>query len=57
VASFFISRVDIEVDRRLGQMAVLAGGKELAAELDPLRGQAALANARLLMKLRADAGI
>jgi transaldolase len=51
VASFFISRVDIEVDRRLGQMAVQAGGKELAAELDPLRGQAALANARLAYEI------
>lgn len=50
VASFFISRVDIEVDRRLGQMAVQAG-KELAAELDPLRGQAALANARLAYEI------
>jgi transaldolase len=47
VASFFISRVDTEVDRRLGQMAMQGGGKNRAAELDPLRGQAAIANARL----------
>ena len=47
VASFFISRVDTEVDRRLGQVAAQSGGKDLAMELDPLRGQAALANARL----------
>lgn len=51
VASFFISRVDTEVDRRLGQMAEQAGGRELAAELDTLRGQAALANARLAYEI------
>jgi len=51
VASFFISRVDTEVDRRLGQMAAQAGGKDLAAELDPLRGEAALANARLAYEI------
>jgi len=51
VASFFISRVDTEVDRRLGQMAAQAGGKDLAAELDRLRGQAALANARLAYEI------
>ena len=51
VASFFISRVDTEVDRRLGRMAAQAGGKDLAAELDPLRGQAALANARLAYEI------
>jgi transaldolase len=51
VASFFISRVDTEVDRRLSQMAMQAGGKDLAAELDPLRGQAALANARLAYEI------
>jgi transaldolase len=49
VASFFISRVDTEVDRRLGQMAMQMDGK--AAELDPLRGQAALANARLAYEI------
>jgi transaldolase len=51
VASFFISRVDTEVDRRLGEMAAQAGGKDLAAEFDPLRGQAALANARLAYEI------
>ncbi len=51
VASFFISRVDTEVDRRLGQMAAQAGGKDLAEELDRLRGQAALANARLAYEI------
>ena len=51
VASFFISRVDTEVDRRLGQMTAQAGDKDLAAELDRLRGQAALANARLAYEI------
>lgn len=39
VASFFVSRVDTEVDRRLGQL----GSPEAAA----LRGRAGIANARL----------
>ena len=51
VASFFISRVDTEVDRRLGQMTAQASDKDLAAELDRLRGQAALANARLAYEI------
>ncbi len=51
VASFFISRVDTEVDRRLGQIAAQAGGGELAVELDGLQGQAALANARLAYEI------
>jgi transaldolase len=51
VASFFISRVDTEVDRRLGQMTAQASDKDLAAELDWLRGQAALANARLAYEI------
>lgn len=41
VASFFLSRVDIEVDRRL------ADGERQADELNRVRGQAAIANARL----------
>jgi Transaldolase/Fructose-6-phosphate aldolase/Domain of unknown function (DUF2382) len=51
VASFFISRVDTEVDRQLAQIAVQAGDKDLTAELDRLRGQAALANARLAYEI------
>jgi transaldolase len=51
VASFFISRVDTEVDRQLTQMANSADGKDLARRLDPLRGQAALANARLAYEI------
>jgi transaldolase len=41
VASFFLSRVDIEVDR------LLAEGEKLPDELNRVRGQAAIANARL----------
>ncbi len=41
VASFFLSRVDIEVDRRLAE------GAGDAVERDRVRGQAALANARV----------
>jgi transaldolase len=51
VASFFISRVDNEVDRQLAQIAVQPGDKDLTAELDRLRGQAALANARLAYEI------
>lgn len=39
VASFFVSRVDTEVDKRLGALAT--------AEANALRGQAGIANARL----------
>jgi transaldolase len=43
VASFFVSRVDTEVDRRLEQ---LAGGTDGNAELLALRGKAAVAQAQ-----------
>jgi transaldolase len=46
VASFFVSRVDTEVDRRLDALAAAAPGDEKAAIL-MLRGRAAVANARL----------
>jgi transaldolase len=47
VASFFVSRVDTEVDRRLD--ALIAGEKVEARrkELDALHGKAAVANARI----------
>ena len=51
VASFFISRVDTEVDHRLGQLATQADGKDRAADLASVRGQAALANARLAYEI------
>ena len=43
VASFFVSRMDTEVDRRLGKLAGPAAGA--------LRGKAAIANARLAYQL------
>ncbi|MBE7159299.1 MAG: transaldolase, partial [Rhodospirillales bacterium] len=47
VASFFISRVDTEVDRRLAE----GGKQEDQQEMARLRGQAAIANARLAYEL------
>ncbi len=44
VASFFVSRVDTEVDRRLTQ---LAGGEDGDASILALRGRAAVAQAQL----------
>ncbi|MHB1524781.1 MAG: bifunctional transaldolase/phosoglucose isomerase [Candidatus Dormibacteria bacterium] len=44
VASFFVSRVDTEVDRRLDRLAVAADG-ELRRELASVHGTAAIANA------------
>ena len=49
VASFFVSRVDTEVDRRLDEVAE-AGGPRAAAAL-ALRGKAAVAQARLAYAL------
>jgi transaldolase len=45
VASFFVSRVDSLVDRRLEEMA--AAEQDRADELRALRGKAAVANAKL----------
>ncbi|MDA8342582.1 MAG: transaldolase [Actinomycetota bacterium] len=50
VASFFVSRVDTEVDRRLGELAPSGGGGERLA----LRGRAAVAQARLAYRLFAE---
>lgn len=46
VASFFVSRVDTEIDKRLNAMAALADGTA-RDRLLALRGRAAIANARL----------
>jgi len=43
VASFFVSRVDTEVDRRLEQ---IAGGEDGNKEILALRGKAAVAQAQ-----------
>jgi transaldolase / glucose-6-phosphate isomerase len=46
VASFFVSRVDTEVDRLLEERAGMAGG-ERRTQLERLRGKAAIAQAKL----------
>lgn len=52
VASFFVSRVDTETDRRLSEVASVSGEKEATAKR--LRGQAAIANARLAYQVYED---
>ncbi|MGA2209881.1 MAG: transaldolase [Acidimicrobiales bacterium] len=47
VASFFVSRVDTETDRRLQTIADAQPGSELAGKALALRGKAAVAQARL----------
>ncbi len=51
VASFFVSRVDTEVDKRLGAIAAQKNGKDLSADAQRLHGQAAIANARLAYEI------
>src|SRR5579863_3212351 len=46
VASFFVSRVDTEIDRRLETLATQTTDAELAAKLRAAEGQAAVAQAR-----------
>ena len=50
VASFFVSRVDTEVDRRLEALADQAGGPKAESAL-ALRGKAAVAQAKLAYQL------
>jgi transaldolase len=50
VASFFISRVDSEVDKRLDAKIAVAAPADRAA-LEALKGKAAIANARLAYRL------
>src|SRR5215207_1194247 len=50
VASFFVSRVDTEIDKRLDALAAAATGEERERIL-ALRGKAAVANAQLAYKL------
>jgi transaldolase len=52
VASFFVSRVDTEVDRRLD--AIIAEGGSRAEQASRLRGKAALAQAKLAYALFRD---
>src|SRR5262249_33709067 len=49
VASFFVSRVDTEVDNRLN--AAIAKSPDRQAQLTALKGKAAIANAKLAYKL------
>ena len=53
VASFFVSRVDTEVDRRLEALAEQAGGSRAETAL-ALRGKAAVAQAKLAYQLFED---
>ncbi|MDB4916495.1 MAG: Transaldolase [Gemmatimonadetes bacterium] len=50
VASFFVSRVDTEIDKRLDALAANAIGDE-KSRIQSLRGRAAIANAQLAYKL------
>lgn len=47
VASFFVSRIDIEVDERLAARAATAGTASERELVDTLKGRAAIANAKL----------
>jgi transaldolase len=49
VASFFVSRVDTEVDKRLDALA--GSGKREAGSVTALKGKAAIANAKLAYQL------
>jgi transaldolase len=49
VASFFVSRVDTEIDKRLD--AAIAKDPSKKATLEPLKGKAAIANAKLAYEL------
>lgn len=49
VASFFVSRVDTEVDKRLD--ALLKSAPDQRARIETLRGKAAIANAKLAYRL------
>jgi transaldolase len=51
VASFFVSRVDTEVDRRLEQIAKQDAGSPTATVALAVRGRAAVAQARLAYRL------
>ena len=53
VASFFVSRVDTEIDKRLEALAASAAGEQRDRILG-LRGKAAIANAQLAYKLFRD---
>uniref|UniRef100_A0A831X2G0 Transaldolase n=1 Tax=Thermorudis peleae TaxID=1382356 RepID=A0A831X2G0_9BACT len=47
VASFFVSRVDTEVDRRLDELIAQTESPERRARLEALKGKVAIANAKI----------
>lgn len=47
VASFFVSRIDVEVDKQLDAKIATANDKDRTAQLEALKGKAAIANAKL----------
>ena len=47
VASFFVSRIDVEVDKQLDAKIAAANDKDQKARLEALKGKAAIANAKL----------
>jgi transaldolase len=51
VASFFVSRVDSEIDGRLEKMIAAAGDEVARAKLERLQGKAAIANAKMAYRL------
>ena len=54
VASFFVSRVDTEVDRRLAALPAGSNRQDISTDVARLHGQAAIANARLAYALYED---
>jgi transaldolase / glucose-6-phosphate isomerase len=51
VASFFVSRIDTEVDARLDRLRKSTSDAALHARIDGLRGKAAVANAKLAYRI------
>jgi transaldolase len=51
VASFFVSRVDSEIDKRLDALAATPGNSGRAGAINALKGRAAIANAKLAYAL------
>ncbi|MCS7050585.1 MAG: transaldolase, partial [Thermomicrobium sp.] len=51
VASFFVSRVDTEVDRRLDELLARTTDQAVRASIESLRGKVAIANAKLAYRL------
>ena len=54
VASFFVSRIDSEVDRRLAKRLAAAPDADSRARIDALMGKIAIANAKLAYRIYED---